>query len=146
MGDDIMELNLTSCMSLTNLLVPQMKERGWGRVIHISSIMAHISKECRNAYSATKCALLGLTRASAIDLGPHGITVNSICPGFFLTDLPRSLLSKEQLEHIATRTAVNRCADPKELVGTALLLGSEAGSYITGANFTVDGGITIKGP
>merc|ERR1712129_509652 len=142
--DDIMELNLTSCMSLTRELVPQMKERGWGRVIHISSIMGHISKECRNAYSATKSALLGLTRASAIDLGPHGITVNAICPGFFLTDLPRSLLSKEQLDGIAKRTARGSLAEPEELVGTALLLGSDAGKYITGASLIVDGGLTIK--
>lgn len=144
--DEILELNLTSCMALTRELVPQMKQRSWGRVIHMSSMLGHISKECRNAYSASKSALLGLTRASAIDLGPHGITVNSICPGFFLTDLPRSLLSEEQLKNIAQRTACGRLGDANELVGTALLLGSNAGSYITGSSIMVDGGTSIKGP
>ena len=71
-----------------------MKERKWGRVIHISSIMGHSSAAGRNAYSATKTALLGLARASANDLGPFGITVNCIAPGPFLTDLPTSLLSQ----------------------------------------------------
>ena len=142
--DRILELNLTSCMALTRELVPGMKERGWGRVIHISSIMGLVSKEGRNAYSATKSALLGLTRASALDLGEHGITVNSICPGPFLTDLPMSVLSEEQIEFFATRTALGRWGECRELVGTALLLGTEAGSYITGTSITIDGGTVIK--
>ena len=78
-----------------------MKERQWGRVIHISSIMGFSSAGGRNAYSATKSALLGLARASAIDLGPFGITVNCIAPGPFLTDLPASLLSQEQRDEFA---------------------------------------------
>ena len=142
--DRIIELNLTSCMALTRELVPGMKERGWGRVIHISSIMGLVSKEGRNAYSATKSGLLGLTRASALDLVEHGITVNSICPGPFLTDLPMSVLSEEQMEFFATRTALGRWGECQELVGTALLLGTEAGSYITGTSITVDGGTVIK--
>ncbi len=63
--DALVELNLTSCMSLTRALIPQMKARRWGRVIHISSVMALASKEGRNAYSATKAALIGMTMASA---------------------------------------------------------------------------------
>ena len=81
--DRIVELNLSSCMALTRALVPQMKERRWGRVIHISSIMGLASKEERNAYSATKSALLGLARASALDLGAFDITVNCLAPGRF---------------------------------------------------------------
>ena len=142
--DRIIELNLTSCMALTRALVPQMKERGWGRVIHISSIMGLVSKEGRNAYSATKSALLGMTRASALDLGGSGITVNSICPGPFLTDLPQSVLSEDQIAFFAERTAVGRWGDPEELVGTALLLGTDAGSYITGTAIVVDGGTVVK--
>jgi NAD(P)-dependent dehydrogenase (short-subunit alcohol dehydrogenase family) len=142
--DRIIELNLSSCMALTRELVPQMKDRGWGRVIHISSIMGLVSKEGRNAYSATKSGLLGLTRASALDLGSTGITVNTICPGPFLTDLPRSVLTEDQVAFFAERTALGRWGDPRELVGSALLLGSEAGSYITGTAITVDGGTVIK--
>ena len=142
--DRIIELNLNSCMALTRALVPQMKERGWGRVIHISSIMGLVSKEGRNAYSATKSALLGMTRASALDLGGSGITVNSICPGPFLTDLPQSVLSEDQIAFFAERTAVGRWGDPEELVGAALLLGTDAGSYITGTAIVVDGGTVVK--
>src|SRR6185295_2201803 len=70
--DNIVELNLTSCMAMSRELVPQMKERRWGRIIHISSIMGLASKDERNVYSATKSALLGLARASALDLGSYG--------------------------------------------------------------------------
>jgi NAD(P)-dependent dehydrogenase (short-subunit alcohol dehydrogenase family) len=142
--DRIIELNLNSCMALTRALVPQMKERRWGRVIHISSIMGLASKDARNAYSATKSALLGLARASALDLGAYNITVNCIAPGPFLTDLPGTILTAEQKKALADRTALGRWGDPRELAGPALLLASEAGSYITGAVLVVDGGSLVK--
>jgi NAD(P)-dependent dehydrogenase (short-subunit alcohol dehydrogenase family) len=142
--DRILELNLSSVMSLTRALAPQMKARRWGRVIHISSIMAFLSKEKRNVYSATKAALLGLARASALDLGGDGVTVNCIAPGPFLTDLPMSILSEAEKKAFADRTAVGRWGEPDELVGPALLLASDAGSYITGQALVVDGGFLVR--
>ena len=142
--DRIIELNLTSCMAMSRALVPQMKERKWGRIIHISSIMGLASKEGRNSYSATKSALIGLARASALDLGDYNITVNCIAPGPFLTDLPGKMLSDAEKQVFATRTALGRWGNPRELAGPALLLASEAGSYITGQVITVDGGCLIK--
>jgi NAD(P)-dependent dehydrogenase (short-subunit alcohol dehydrogenase family) len=76
--DRVLEINLNSVMALTRALVPGMKQRRWGRVIHIASIMGLISKAGRNIYSATKAGLIGMARASALDLGPFGITVNCI--------------------------------------------------------------------
>ena len=102
--------------------------------------MGLVSKDGRNAYSATKSALIGLARASALDLGAYGITVNCIAPGPFLTDLPGRCCPTEQKKRLADRTALGRWGDPKELVGPALLLASEAGSYITGEALVVDGG------
>ena len=142
--DGLVELNLTSCMALTRAVAPGMKQRGWGRVIHISSIMGLASTAGRSAYSATKSALLGLARAGALDLGPFGITVNCIAPGPIATEMPMSILSEEQKESFAGRTAVNRWGRPEELAGPALLLASQAGSYITGAVLVVDGGTMIK--
>jgi NAD(P)-dependent dehydrogenase (short-subunit alcohol dehydrogenase family) len=142
--DRILEINLNSVMALTRALVPQMKPRKWGRVIHISSIMAFVSNNGRNVYSATKSALVGMARSSALDLGAFGITVNCIAPGPFLTDLPASVLSKEEQDRFAKMTALNRWADPQELVGAALLLASDAGSYITGSTIIVDGGFTAR--
>lgn len=138
--DAVMEINLNSVMALTRALVPGMKERRWGRIIHISSIMGFVSKEGRNAYSATKSALLGLARSNALDLGKFGITVNCLAPGPFLTDLPGRLLSDAEKREFAKMTALDRWAEPDELIGPALLLASDAGSYITGQTLVVDGG------
>jgi NAD(P)-dependent dehydrogenase (short-subunit alcohol dehydrogenase family) len=142
--DRVLEINLNSIMVLTRALIPQMKARRWGRIIHISSVMGFISKEGRNVYSASKAALIGLARTEALELGPFGITVNCIAPGPFLTDLPASILSKEEKQEFARRTAVGRWGEPDELVGPALLLASDGGSYITGETLVVDGGYLAR--
>jgi NAD(P)-dependent dehydrogenase (short-subunit alcohol dehydrogenase family) len=142
--DEVLELNLSSVMALTRALVPQMKARRWGRVIHISSIMGFASKEGRNGYSATKAALLGLARASALDLGACGVTVNCLAPGTFLTDLPAAVLTDAERQAFADHTALGRWGEPHELVGPVLLLASDAGSYITGQALVVDGGYLVK--
>ncbi len=142
--DRVLEVNLSSVMGLTRELVPQMKERRWGRVVHISSIMGQVSKEKRNVYSATKAALIGMARASALDLGPFGVTVNCIAPGPFMTDMPMSVLSDPEKQAFADRTALGRWAQPSELVGPVLMLCSEAGSYVTGQTLFVDGGYLAR--
>jgi len=142
--DQIIELNLSSAMRLTRLLVPQMKSRQWGRIIHISSVLGLGGLAGRSAYCSTKSGLLGLARAGAIELGPSGITVNCIAPGPFLTDLPARLLSEEQKRIFAERTALGRWGRPEEIAGAALLLASEAGSYITGSTLVVDGGVVAR--
>lgn len=138
--DAVVEVDLTSIMALTRALVPGMKNRKWGRVIHISSVLGVGGRLKRNVYCACKAALIGLANASALDLGPYGITVNCLCPGPFLTDMPGKLLSDVEKQHFSDRTALKRWAAPRELAGPALLLASEAGSYITGTTLVVDGG------
>lgn len=142
--DRLLQLNLSSCMSLARALAPGMKTRRWGRIIHISSIMGLASTAGRNAYSATKAALVGMTKASALDLGPYNITVNCLAPGPFATDMPMTILSPQEKTALAARTALGRWGRPEELAGPALLLASEAGSYITGAALVVDGGTLAR--
>ncbi len=142
--DTVIEVNLNSIMALTRAVVPQMRARKWGRVVHISSIMGFVSKEKRNAYSATKSALIGLSKASALDLGGDGVTVNCIAPGPFLTDMPGKLLSPEEKRAFAAMTALDRWGDPAELVGPVLMLASDAGSYVTGHTLVVDGGYLAR--
>ena len=138
--DRIIELNLSGIMRLTRALLPQMMERQWGRIIHTSSVLGLGGKKERNVYSATKAALIGMARSSALDLGPYGITVNCIAPGPFLTELPLGLLNDEQKLEFTNRTALKRWGRPEEIAGVALLLGTDAGSYITGSTVLIDGG------
>ncbi|MBL9094215.1 MAG: SDR family oxidoreductase [Planctomycetaceae bacterium] len=142
--DRLVELNLNSVMALTRAVVPQMKQRRWGRIIHISSIMGLASKDGRNSYSATKAALIGMCKATAQDVGAYGITCNCIAPGPFLTDLPGKMLTDAEKKTFADRTALGRWGDPRELAGPAVLLASDAGSYITGSVLLVDGGTLCK--
>lgn len=139
--DRIIELNLSGIMRLTRALLPQMMERKWGRVIHISSVLGLGGKPGRNVYSATKSALIGMARSTALDMGPFGVTVNCISPGPFLTDLPLGVLTEEQKQEFTNRTALKRWGRPEEIAGLALLLGTDAGSYITGATLLIDGGV-----
>lgn len=138
--DRVMKVHVDAAMALTRALAPQMKERRWGRIIYVSSVAALISMPGGAVYSASKAALLGLARAAALDLGPHGVTVNCLAPGPFLTDMPRAVLDEEGLREWAKQTALGRWAEPHELVGPVLLLASDAGSYITGSTLVVDGG------
>jgi NAD(P)-dependent dehydrogenase (short-subunit alcohol dehydrogenase family) len=142
--DSLMELNVTSSMVLTRALAPGMMERSWGRVIYTSSIMALASTPDRVAYSTTKAALHGMVKANSLRLGPHGITVNCLAPGPFATEMPMTILSKEQQSKFAERTSLGRWGQPPELAPAALLLASDAGSYITGSVLLVDGGVTAR--
>jgi len=142
--DYILELNLSSAMALTRAVMPGMKERRWGRVIHISSTFGYVSKEKRNVYSATKSGLLGMTRASAQDVGPFGVTINCIAPGPFLTDLPMSLLSEAEKQAFSDHTALRRWGQPAELMGPVVFLASDAAAYVTGTCVVVDGGYLTK--
>ena len=112
-----------------------------GRVIHISSIVGLAGAPARSVYAATKAGLIGMSRAQSLELGESGVTVNCIAPGPFLTDLPAAKLTAEQRELIGNRTALKRWGQTEELIGPALLLASDAGSYMTGSVVVVDGGI-----
>lgn len=142
--DAIFDLNLNCAMVMTRAVVPGMKERCWGRIIHISSVFGLGSNPARSTYSATKAALIGFTKSSALDLGPYDITVNCIAPGPILTDLPTSVLTRKQQEAWARTTAVGRWGNPDELAGPAMLLATNAGSFITGEVLVVDGGALAR--
>ena len=140
----ILELNLTSCMRLARALAPEMIERKWGRIIHLSSIMALTSNPGRGCYSATKAALISMARAHALELGPHGITVNCLAPGPVMTELPMRVLNDQQKKRFEELTAVKRWGDVTDMVGPALLFASDAGAFITGTVILADGGVFCR--
>jgi NAD(P)-dependent dehydrogenase (short-subunit alcohol dehydrogenase family) len=137
--------NLTGAMRCARAVVGQMKERGWGRIINLGSILSVIGIAQRAPYAASKHGILGLTRAMALDLAPYGVTVNALCPGPFKTEINRPVLrDPEYLKEFLRKVPLGRMGDPAELKGAALFLASEASSFVTGSALFVDGGWTAQ--
>lgn len=142
--DRTLQINLTAALALARALAPGMIERRWGRIIHVSAIGAHVAGPGQMAYSVTKAAACAMIRGLAFELGPHGITANAILPGPFLTEMTERGLAEDVRRTIGARTMLGRWGQPAELGGLAVLLASEAGAFITGAEIVVDGGLTAR--
>ena len=135
------EVNLTAPFLLTQAAVPAMKAQHYGRIVNISSTAGRMVSTLGGAhYTATKTGLLGLTRASAKELGIHGITVNAVCPGMIDTELTRESASDERLERITSSYPIPRMGTALEVADVICFLASEAAGYITGATFDITGG------
>jgi NAD(P)-dependent dehydrogenase (short-subunit alcohol dehydrogenase family) len=141
--DSVLGVHVNSAMALMRALVPEMKQRRWGRVICTSSILGFQGRERRLAYSAAKGALIAMVRSAAVELGPFGITVNTVAPGPVETEA-RRWLSPAEVDAAAVRTALERWARPEELVAPVLMLAGDGGSYVTGTTLVVDGGWLAK--
>ena len=137
-----MDVNLSSAISLSNLVFPIMKKQGGGSIIHISSIEGLHPSKMMVAYNLSKAALIMLGKNQAIEWGKHNIRVNTICPGYVKTKLTKALLVDEiKHESLKQNAALGRYATPDEIAGLAVLLASDAGSYMTGTTVVVDGGL-----
>lgn len=141
--DAVVDVHLGAAKRLTRSLAPPMRARGWGRIIFVSSILGYQGLAGRGAYASAKAALRGFAANAAVELGPDGITVNTIAPGTFHTGA-LDKLTAEQREAVERRAALNRGADPAEIAGPILLLASDAGSFISGTTLVVDGGWLVK--
>lgn len=138
-------VNVRSSLCLMQQAVPEMKAAGWGRVLTLGSVQQDRPAPPLPVYAATKAALMNLVRTTALDLAPHGITVNCLSPGLIETD--RNLVVRdtpEKLAAILERVPVGFVGQPGDCVGAALLLCSDAGRYVTGADWRIDGGWGLK--
>lgn len=142
--DKVLQVNLTGPMLLTKEIASIMKKKKKGRILNVSSIWGVIAKEKRNSYAATKTGLIGLTRSVALDLAPYNILVNSLCPGFTMTELTKSTLSRSEIISLAAQIPLGRFANVNEIARVAVFLCSDLNTYITGQAIVVDGGFTIK--
>jgi len=135
------EVNVTAPFLLMKSALPAMKAQRFGRVVNISSTAGRMVSTLGGAhYTASKTALLGLTRAAAKELGKFGITVNAVCPGMIDTELTREHASPEQLEQFAQRYPVPRLGTALEVADLICFAASEAAGYITGPSFDINGG------
>lgn len=141
----VVETNLVGAMRCSRAVAGHMKEQRWGRIINLGSILSFVGIPERAAYASSKAGLLGLTRAMALDLAPHGVTVNAICPGVFKTEINRPILNDpDYLARFLQQVPIGYLGEPDQLKGAAVFLASEASSYVTGAALMVDGGWTVK--
>ncbi len=148
--DLVMKWNLYSTFWATRRALPGMVERGWGRVINISSVEGKHGKPVFTAYTTAKHAINGMTKAVAREVGTSGVTVNAICPGLVITDIIRrtgpatakamGMTFDEMVAAFSADAAIQRPVTVEEVAAVALLLSSEAGAGITGALLSVDGG------
>lgn len=141
----VMETNVTSAFLLCRSFVPHMKGQGYGRILNISSVMGSISLPDRTAYSASKAALLGFTRSLALELAADDITVNTISPGLFETELARPILDNPQLKaQFLSNIPLARPGRPEEIGALAVYLCSPEAAYVTGTDILIDGGWTAR--
>jgi 3-oxoacyl-[acyl-carrier protein] reductase len=122
-----------------------MKQGRGGRILSTSSLLALQSRDLQAAYSAAKAGLLGLTQALAIELGPHGVTVNCVLPGHIRTPLTEPMFSDEVVQAFEERIPLRQLGQPQWIASVFAFLASEEGCYITGQGILADGGYTIDG-
>ena len=153
--DNMLALMLTAPFLLTKYAWEAMKAQGWGRIVNISSIHGLVASPFKAAYVSAKHGLIGLTRAAALEGGPHGITVNALCPAYVRTPLvenqiadqarTRGLSPEEVVQSVMLEpAAVKRLIEPDEVATLVAYLCSQAGGVVTGAAWTVDLGWTAR--
>ena len=139
---DMFSVNVDGTFLYTKAVVRHMINSKAGRIINVSSMWGEVGSSCEVHYSATKAALIGMTRALAKELGPSGITVNCITPGVIDTDM-NAALSPEDLLALAEETPLSRIGTPEEVAAAALFLAGEGASFITGQVLGVNGGYIV---
>ena len=141
----VIAINLTGPFLCSKAVLPGMIEAGWGRVIHVSSILGHVGLADRPPYTASKGGLLQLARTQALEVATTGVTVNALCPGPFGTEMNRPLLDDpEAYAAFVEKIPMGRWGEMHELDGAVAFLASPSSDYMTGASLTIDGGWTAQ--
>lgn len=138
----VQKVNVFGPRRILNVVVPKMKANKYGRIVNIASIWSVINRPGRSSYGISKNAIHGLTKALSIELAADNIMVNSVSPGFTMTELTVRTNTPEQLVELGNKVAARRLADPQEQANVVAFLCSEQNSYMTGQNLIVDGGYT----
>ena len=140
----LFEVNTLSPIRIIKALSRHMREARAGKIVFITSIASISPRINSSVYAASKGAINAFMRSAAMDLAPFNILVNAVLPGPIKTNMTKSVLTPQQIEHIDSAIPLNRMAEPKEVANAILFLVSDMNSYITGQSFVIDGGLTIQ--
>jgi len=140
--NQVISVNLTGVFNCTKAVAPHMVERGKGRIINASSIVGLSGNFGQTNYAAAKAGLIGMTQTWARELGPKGITVNAVAPGFIATEMVKKMPEKVQ-QTMRDRTPLRRLGEPRDVANAYLFLASDEADFINGAVLRVDGGLTL---
>ena len=140
--DNVININLTASMRLTRQVIKGMLKRKYGRIIFISSIVGYTGNPGQTNYSASKSALIGLTKSIALEVAARGITCNLIAPGFISTPMTDKL-TDEQKSKIIVNIPVNRLGDAEDISNGCIYLASDESSFITGTTLHINGGMSM---
>ena len=139
----VIDTNLKGPWLCARALGPKMRDRGWGRIINLASVLGVIAMPGRSPYASSKSGVINLTRVLALEWAGTGVTANAICPGAFGTEMNRVLLDDPvKYQEFVRRIPMKRWGEVEEIAGAAVFLASDAASYVTGSTLTVDGGWT----
>jgi acetoacetyl-CoA reductase len=138
--DAVIETNLNSMFNVTKQVVGDMVEKGWGRIINISSVNGVKGQAGQTNYSAAKAGMHGFSMALAQEMATKGVTVNTVSPGYIGTDMVKAI-RQEVLDKIIATVPVKRLGEPGEIASIIAWLASDEGGYATGAEFSVNGGL-----
>ena len=138
----VIDINLSGSFYCIKAITPYMLEKGYGRIVNASSVVALYGNFRQTNYVATKAGLIGMTKTLARELGKKGITVNAVAPGFIETDMVAKM-PENVLDGMRAKVPVGRLGQPEEIASAYLFLASEEAAYINGATLSVDGGMTI---
>lgn len=139
---DLFSVNVASAYFVSQAAIPEMINAGGGKVINISSMWGQVGASMETLYSATKSAVIGLTKAMAKELAPSKITVNCVCPGVIDTDM-NSCYDEKTMEDLRRRTPLERIGTAEDIAGSVLFLSSDNADFITGEVLSVNGGFVI---
>ncbi|ADP13898.1 acetoacetyl-CoA reductase 1 [Achromobacter xylosoxidans A8] len=138
--ESVLQVNLTSILRLCQMVLPAMRDQGWGRIVNVSSLAGRAkSLVAGGSYMASKAGVLGLTRAIAAEMGPHGITANAITPGRILTEMAQQAAPSVN-ENYAAQIPVRRLGTPEEVAAAMVFLAAEEAGFINGAILDINGG------
>lgn len=142
--NSVLSVNVTGAFLCTRAFAPAMIEKRHGKIVNVSSSTVWIGRPGYLHYVTSKSALIGMTRALASELGPHGVMVNAFTPGATRTEVERSTMSEQRWAEVATQTALGRYGTPEDMVGVVLFLASPESDFMTGQVMNIDGGRSFR--